>query len=151
MSYDLMVFEPEAAPKSHHDFMEWYFQLTKWNDGPYDDPKQTSARLRAWVQGMQRTFPDMNTPEAEIHLQDDDGVLADYTIGRQFVYAGFAWSKAVVAAGEAERLAKLHAMGFFDVSSNGEEVWLPVHGTLELAHQKKRPFLERLRRALRGS
>ena len=68
MSYDLMVFEPEAAPKSHHDFMEWYFQLTKWNDGPYDDPKQTSARLRAWVQGMQRTFPDMNTPEAEIHL-----------------------------------------------------------------------------------
>jgi hypothetical protein len=36
---------------------------------------------------MQRTFPDMNTPEAEIHLQDDEGVLADYTIGRQFVYA----------------------------------------------------------------
>ena len=34
-------------------------------------------------------FPNMNTPEAEIHLQDDESVLADYTIGRQFVYAGF--------------------------------------------------------------
>jgi hypothetical protein len=112
---------------------------TKWNHAPYDDPARTSARLRAWVH--ERTFPDMNTPEAEIHLQDDDGVLADYTIGRQFVYAGFAWSKAVAAAGEAERLAKLHGVGFFDVSSNGEEVWLPVNGTLELAHQKKQRLL----------
>jgi len=151
MSYDLMVFEPEAAPKNHDAFMEWYFTLTKWNDGPYDDPARTSARLRAWVQEMQRTFPDMNTPDAEIHLQDDDGVLADYTIRRQFVYAGFAWSKAVDAVGVAERLAKLHGVGFFDVSSNGEEVWLTVNGALELAHQKKRPFLERLRRTLRGS
>jgi hypothetical protein len=106
MSYDLMVFEPEAAPKDHDASMECYLNLTKWNDGPYDDPARTSARLRAWVQEMRRMFPDMNTPEAEIHLQDDDGVLSDYTIGRQFVYAGFAWSKAVAAAGEAERLAK---------------------------------------------
>jgi hypothetical protein len=144
-----MVFEPEAAPKDHDAFMDWYTNLTNWNDGPYDDPARTSARLRAWVQEMRRMFPDMNTPEAEIHLQDDDGVLADYTIGRQFVYAGFAWSKAVAAAGEAERLAKLHGVGFFDVSSNGEEVWLPANGTLKLAHQKKRPFLERLRQTLR--
>jgi hypothetical protein len=150
MSYDLMVFEPGAAPKDHGAFMEWYFTLTKWNDGPYNDPARTTARLRAWVHEMKRTFPDMNTPEAEIHLQDDDGVLADYNIGRQFVYAGFAWSKAVAAAGEAERLAKLHGIGFFDVSSNGEEVWLPVNGTLELAHQKKRTLVERLRQRLRG-
>ena len=81
---------------------------------------RTSPRLRAWVQEMQRTFPDMNSPEAEIHLQDDEGVLGDYTIGRQFVYAGFAWSKAVAAAGEAERLARLHRVGLFDVSSNGK-------------------------------
>lgn len=150
MSYDLMVFEPEAAPMNHDSFMEWYFNLTKWNDGPYDDPARTSARLRAWVQEMQQTFPDMNTPQAEIHLQVDDGVLSDYTIGRQFVYAGLAWSKAVAAASEAERLAKLHRVVFFDVSSNGEEVWLPINGTLELAHRKKRSFLERLRRTFRG-
>lgn len=150
MSYDLMVFEPEAAPVDHDSFMEWHFKLTKWNDGPYDDPSRTSARLRMWAQEMQRIFPDMNTPEADIHLQDDERVLADYTIGRQFVYAGFSWSKAVPAADEARRLAKLHELGFFDVSSNGEEVWLPVGGTLELAHQKKHPFLERLRRTLSG-
>ena len=71
---------------------------------------------------MRRTFADMNTPETEIHLQDDESALSDYSIGRQFVYAGFAWSKAVDAADEAERLAKLHGVGFFDVSSTGEEV-----------------------------
>jgi hypothetical protein len=75
MSYDLMVFEPEAAPKNHDGFMEWYFGLTKWNDGPYDDPARTSARLRAWVKEMQRTFPDINSPQAEIHLQDDEVCL----------------------------------------------------------------------------
>lgn len=151
MSYDLMVFEPAAAPKNHAAFMEWYFKLTKWNDGPYDNPSNTSERLKLWVQDMQRTFPDMNGPDAESALEDDDGVLSDYTIGRQFVYAGFAWSKAVEAAGEAERLAKLHGVGFFDVSSNGEEVYLPVNETLTLAHQKKAPsFLDRMRRKLGG-
>ena len=150
MSYDLMVFEPEAAPKDHGAFMDWYFNLTKWTDGPYDDLSRTSARLRAWVDGMRRTFPDINDPEAEAHLQDGDGVLSDYSIGRQFVYAGFAWSKAVAAAGEAERLAKLHGVGFFDVSSDGEEVWLPMNGSLALAHQKRRSLFGRLRRKLGG-
>jgi len=133
-----MVFEPGAAPKDHGAFMEWYFTLTKWNDGPYNDPARTTARLRAWVHEMQRTVPDMNTPKAEIHLQDDDGVLADYTIGRRFVYAGFAWSKAVAAAGEAERLANLHGIGFFDVSSDGEEVWPPVNGHARAGPSEKK-------------
>jgi hypothetical protein len=59
MSDDLMVFEPEAAPKDHDAFMEWYLNLTKWNEGPYDDPARTSARLRAWVQEMRRMFPEL--------------------------------------------------------------------------------------------
>lgn len=150
MSYDLMVFEPEAAPKDHDAFMDWYFKLTKWADGPYDDPTRTSARLRAWVKDMQCAFPDMNAPDAEVHLQGDDSALSDYTIGRQFVYASFAWSKAAAAVGEAERLAKLHGVGFFDVSSDGEEVWLPTKGSLALVHQKRRSLLERLRQRLNG-
>ena len=151
MSYDLMVFEPAAAPKDHAAFMAWYFKLVEWNDEPYDDPTRTTERLRMWVRDIQCKFPDMNTPEAEIILIDDDGVLSDYTIGRDFVYTGFAWSKVVAAAGEAERLAKLHGVGFFDVSSNGEEVYLPMNGTLVLAHQKEVPsFLERMRRKFGG-
>jgi hypothetical protein len=150
MSYDLMVFEPEAAPREHAAFMAWYFELTKWNDGPYDDPGRSSHRLRAWITEMQRTFPDMNSLEAA-DLLDDDGVLSDYTIGREFCYVSFAWSKAVAAAGEAERLAGLHGVGFFDVSSDGEAVYLPVGGKLEIAHRKRPPsMLERLRKKLGG-
>ena len=151
MSYDLMVFEPEAAPKKHAAFMAWYFELAKWQDGPYDDPTKTSPRLQAWVKDMQRKFPDGNSLEASDLLDEDDGSLSDYTIGRQFVYAGFSWSKAVTAAAEAERLATLHGVGFFDVSSNREEVYLPIGGALELVHTKKAPsFWERLRRKFGG-
>src|SRR5438270_8753671 len=98
MSYDLMVFEPEAAPKSHEAFMNWYSELTQWNDGPYNNPTRPSARLRAWLEEMQSKFPDINTPEAESFLEGDEALLGDYSIGQQFVYAGFAWSKAADAA-----------------------------------------------------
>jgi hypothetical protein len=44
MSYDLMVFEPEAAPKEHDRFLEWYGVQTKWSEGhSYGDPAITSA------------------------------------------------------------------------------------------------------------
>ena len=146
-----MVFEPEAAPKEHAAFMQWYFELTNWKDGPYDDPARASHRLREWIKEMQRTFPDMNSLESADLLDKDDGVLTDYTIGREFCYASFAWSKAVAAAGEAERLAGLHGVGFFDVSSNGEEVYLPAGGKLEMAHRKDSPsVLDRLRKKFGG-
>jgi hypothetical protein len=33
MSYDLMIFEPEAAPKNHDSFLAWCTEQTKWNEG----------------------------------------------------------------------------------------------------------------------
>jgi hypothetical protein len=150
MSYDLMVFEPEASPKDHDAFMAWYLNLIEWTDGPYDDLTRTSGRLRSWVNEMQRKFPDINGAEAEAKLEEDEGVLSDYTIGQQFVYASFALSKAVAASDEAQRLAKLHGVGFFDVSSDGQEVWLPTNGSFKLAHQRTRSLFERLRRTVLG-
>src|ERR1700722_13358516 len=136
MSYDLMVFEPEAAPRKHAAFMAWYEKLTKWDEGHgYNDPTVTTPRLRAWMEEMQKMFPSMNGPEAE-NAFDGDGVLSDYTIARQAIYAGFAWSKAVAAAAEAERLAVKHGVGFFDVSSPNEEVWMPLPDRMSLVHKK---------------
>jgi len=31
MSYDLMVFEKNDAPKNKKDFMEWYHKQTEWS------------------------------------------------------------------------------------------------------------------------
>jgi len=33
MSYDLMVFVPEAAPEGREAFMQWYDKLTEWGEG----------------------------------------------------------------------------------------------------------------------
>lgn len=39
MSYDLMVFKKEAAPKYRTDFMKWYDHQTTWTENHgYDDP-----------------------------------------------------------------------------------------------------------------
>lgn len=48
-----------------------------------------------------------------------------------------AWSKAAEAYEAVFNLAAKHGVGVFNVSSVGEEVWLPEHGKLVLAHGKK--------------
>ena len=45
MSYDLMVFDPEAAPVDRHAFMEWYEAQAEWSeDHSYDDPSVSTPR-----------------------------------------------------------------------------------------------------------
>jgi hypothetical protein len=33
MSYDLMVFDPAAAPRERDDFLRWYDAQTEWTEG----------------------------------------------------------------------------------------------------------------------
>jgi hypothetical protein len=150
MSYDLMVFEPQAAPKDHVRFLAWYREQTKWNEGhSYGDPAVTSSRLRDWFLEMNRQFPTLNGVSAEDELPQDEATAADYSIGKEIIYAAFAWSKAAEAYAAVFSLAKAHGVGFFNVSSEGEAVWLPDGGDLVLAHQKEKPsLLHRMRRLL---
>lgn len=137
-----MVFEPEAAPKEHQSFMRWYVGFTKWNEGhSCNDPSVTSHRLRLWLVEMQRTYPDMNSLEAVDLLPADDGSLSDYSIGKQAIYAGFAWSRAEEVYKHACELAAKHGVGLFDVSSPGEEVWMSDNGHLKQIHQMEPPGL----------
>jgi hypothetical protein len=49
MSYDLSVFDPDAAPKERELFIEWFNTLTNWEeDHDYDDPAVSTSKLRAW-------------------------------------------------------------------------------------------------------
>ena len=65
MSYDLMVFEKNAAPKNRKDFMEWYYNQTEWTEEhSYDDPSVTSNNLRNWFMEIIKKFPQMNGPFA---------------------------------------------------------------------------------------
>jgi hypothetical protein len=150
MSYDLMVFEPEAAPKDHSRFLAWYFEQTKWNEGhSYGDPAITSERLRNWFMDITKNFPPLNGVFAEDELPEDEASATDYSIGKEIIYAAFAWSKEGDAYKTVFDLAAKHTVGFFNVSSNGEEVWLPKGSQLVLVHQKKPPtLLDKMKRFL---
>ncbi len=142
MSYDLMVFEPDAVPPGHDDFLDWYARQTKWSeDHGYDDPAIASERLRTWYEEIIRIFPPMNGRSATGKLPQDEASSSDYAIGTDFIYVSFAWSKAESAYMTVSRLAEKHGLGLFNASSTGEEVWIPGDGRMTLAHDKGPPTI----------
>jgi hypothetical protein len=124
MSYDLMVFDPEAPPPDRDGFMDWYRQQTKWEEGHrYDNPEVSTPELRAWFHEMITHFPAMNGPFASDDV--DNPKVTDYSVGRSVIYAGFAWSQAEEAFRTMFSLAEKHRVGFFDVSASDGGVWMP--------------------------
>lgn len=126
MSYDLMVFDPASVPRERQEFTRWYSEQTQWSeDHGYENSAVTTAALRAWYDAMRSDFFPMNgqdSPTAtdlpnDSPLWDDDRVTG-YTIGREFIYCDFRWSKAEVAREAVVRLAEKHKVGFFDVSAS---------------------------------
>jgi hypothetical protein len=133
MSYDLMVFAPEAAPAKRAAFLDWYEQQTEWDeDHDYDDPAVSTPSLQAFHAELAAAFP----PAA----QDDTAAAqesgTDYTIGKSLIYMSFLdWDKIDEAHDTVFRLAAKLALGFFDVSLDLAEAWLPDRkGGLRLAH-----------------
>ena len=137
-----MVFEPEAVPAEHDEFLEWYSRQTKWTeDHGYDDPAITSEHLRAWHHDMIQIFPPLNKPISLDEPPRDEASTTDHAIGRDFIYAPFAWSKSEAAYMTVARLAEKYRLGLFNASSIGEEVWIPEEGKITLAHDKGPPTL----------
>jgi len=132
MSYDLMVFDPAAAPaKKRGPFLDWYDQQAEWReDHSYDDPAVSSAALQAFYADIAALFPAMAEGD-----EDKEGAGTDYTIGAALIYITFEWDKIDQAHETVFRLAAQHKLGFFDVSSDLAETWLPDgKGGLFIAH-----------------
>src|SRR5690349_18562956 len=93
MSYDLMVFDADQAPRKPSAFAEWYDQVTRWDEGhDYDDPTNTSPALQAWYWDMIRTFPPMNGPNAPRDQASlSDPKVTDYACAAHAIYAAFSW------------------------------------------------------------
>ncbi len=111
MSYDLMVFEAEGAPRDRPSFMTWYWQQTEWSEPhSYDNPEMSAPSLQTWFREMIESFPPMNGPLATDDV--DNPKVTDYSVGRQVIYAAFAWSMAEEAQGVAKNrpshLARLY-------------------------------------------
>ncbi|MDR3046714.1 MAG: hypothetical protein LBU51_03745 [Bacteroidales bacterium] len=139
MSYDLMVFRKEAAPKKRIDFLEWYKKQIEWSEGySYDDSSNTSPELRNWYIEMKQIFPPMNGPDAptdkewdKLEKQGLDSYATDYVISGDFIYAAFAWSVAKEAYKTMYKFAEKYEVGFFDVSSESGNIFFPENGKLK--------------------
>lgn len=124
MSYDLMIFNPKSAPRTRDEFMVWFGDQTEWKeDHNYDDPEVTSKEMRTWFLEMIETFPAMNGPYS--HDDIDNPKMTDYSIGKDVIYAAFAWSEAEKAYSKMLKLAEKHKVGFFDVSANNGNIFFP--------------------------
>ena len=136
MSYDLMVFAPEQAPKEREGFLEWYDEQSEWEEEhSYDNPEVSTPALRAWFMEMIKSYPAMNGPFSSVSLPENESTVTDYSVGQSVIYAAFAWSKAEQAYDAMFKLAAKHGVGFFNASSDNAEVWLPDgKGGLSLAH-----------------
>ena len=127
MSFDLMVFEPGAAPSSSpEEFLAWYDGQTEWSeDHHYDDPAVCSELLRMWLTDIVSEFPMMNGPLAA-EVDEDHPSPADYSIGKYIIYAAFLWSSADAAHERVFALARKYKLGFFDITAHTGGVWLPT-------------------------
>jgi hypothetical protein len=133
MSYDLMVFAPGAAPAKRPAFLDWYDAQTAWDENhDYNDPAVAAPALQAFYADLAAEFPP--APADVPEPQQESGT--DYTIGRALIYMSFLdWDRIDAAWEAVHRLAAKHELGFFDVSSDLAEVWLPDRkGGLRIAH-----------------
>jgi hypothetical protein len=124
MSYYLMVFDPEKAPKGREDFLAWFHEQTAWKEShDYNEPVALAPILRPYFDELIRDFPPMNGSYSSKDV--DDPRVTDYSIGSSIIYGAFAWSVSVEAHDHIRYLAEKHTVGFFDVSTENGEIWFP--------------------------
>ena len=117
MSYDLLVFDPAAAPRDRTQFMRWWEAQSQWGEEHgYKDPRFCSSALQNWYRAITATFPNLNGPD----VSDDDigSRHTDYSLGSSVVYAAFAWTEAETAYPLVRELAVEHGVGFYDASGD---------------------------------
>jgi len=134
-----MVFNPNTAPKSEIEFLEWYEQQAEWEEEhSYDDPKVTSTELRNWFMDMITEFPALNGPLSPADIDDriDNDEITDYCIGKDVIYSGFRWSVAEKAYPKMLEKTKKHKVGFFDPSGDGIIMFPNKKGILESINKK---------------
>jgi len=125
VSYDLMVFDPAAAPRDRTRFLTWYKKQSEWQESHgCNDPEIPSPALKKWFREIIKTFPPMNGPLASD--DPDDPKVTDYGLGCAVIYGAFAWSEAEAAYKHVKELAAKYGVGFFDISGDDGDIWWPV-------------------------
>ena len=152
MSYDLLVFDPIAAPRGRTEFMIWYRQLVKWEEErDYNSPVGVTGNLHGFYEKMRAEFSPMNGPDAydfdhpkppplEPKPQGgaklfgsktvisspppafNEALVTDYCIAGNAIYLAFAWSVSDPAYNRVFNTTLTTGVGFFNVSADHGEI-----------------------------
>ena len=126
MSYDLVVFDPDAAPTEHAAFLAWFRSHDDEAD-LFDATRSdfSTPKLRSWLEEVLKTFPAMNGHYAAAEQDVDDPHLTDYGIERTHIYACFAWSVAESAYNTVMSLADKYGIAVYEISDPEGAIWRP--------------------------
>jgi len=114
VSYDLLVFDPDVAPRERTAFLRWFDAQTDWAASEVELALVPEG-LRRWREAMLASWPDMQEVDDD-HV--DDPHVTGYSYGRHVIYVDFRWSVADEAYDAVRRLAVEHGVGFYDVSGD---------------------------------
>lgn len=134
-----MVFEPDAVPMDYAEFLAWFAEQMQCDEGhAYDNPAETSERLRAWLREMLHVFPSGADQFYEDEPTDlDEDSYSGYSIGRQMIYVIFVPVKEESARQTAVDLAVKYGLGLFEPNSAWVEMRRPEAGKLVLMGKKE--------------
>jgi hypothetical protein len=121
MSYDLFVFDPNAAPRDRAAFKKWFNEQVKRGQ---DNPARSAACLQSWYASMLPVWPNMQEIDDD---QVDDPHVTGYSCTPHSIYIDFRWSVAEEAYEATRSNAVKCEVGFYDVSGdNGDgEIYFP--------------------------
>ena len=141
MSYDLVVFEPDAAPADRNGFRTWYTEAAHLGDGKLaGNPTAPAPVLQAWYRDMIKAFPALIGPDAPAFREIDDERSAEYRFGPTAIFASFQWEASRKVQLQALRLARSHGVGLFDACGPTCAVWGPTEkGYYGVVHRSEPP------------
>ena len=124
MSYDLIVFEPDAAPRDRMEFLDWIKDAAREDGGARSGPPSASPALWAWRNDMFEAFPASDGPRAFDPYSTLATRNATYRLVRHAIIAGFHWEASGAALFQVKKLVQKHRLGFFDASGEARPVWM---------------------------
>ncbi|MBI1362069.1 MAG: hypothetical protein GC155_17470 [Alphaproteobacteria bacterium] len=134
MSYDLVAFDPAAAPRERTAFLGWI--KTALSETPSaGDPAAAAPELWAWRNDMSQTFPAADAPGAFDPYSPSETRNASYRFANKLVIASLHWDVSGQAIYQARRSAQAHRIGLFDASGTDRCVWMVSgRGRFEIVH-----------------
>ena len=116
MSYDIVIIDRRQRYKSCKEFLD---SAPNWiEESGIDDYRQSSPNLQRWFLSMKELVRPLN---GEFSPKDDEignGEYqeADYSFGKEYIYAALAWSDAEKTVELALKLARENHLALYDIS-----------------------------------